>query len=215
MRLTTQYLFRASTFVFILFPFLYPVNSSPELTPETLTIVALGDSITWGYPNGRSWTEIVSRETGVKIINRGISGQTLAEMSNRLERDVLEAKPAICIIMGGTNDVFHSVPTDEMMANLKRMARILKAKGIMPVVGLPIPLGWQNSEMRLQELRNEIAEAGFVTIDFAHDFYVDAKNFKRLLPDGIHPYDQGKKIMAERLKKELPKILSAYADFIR
>jgi len=215
MRLTTQYLFRASTFVFILFPFLYPVNSSPELTPETLTIVALGDSITWGYPNGRSWTEIVSRETGVKIINRGISGQTLGEMSNRLERDVLDAKPAICIIMGGTNDVFHSVPTDEMMANLKRMARILKARGIMPVVGLPIPLGWQNSEMRLQELRAQITEAGFLTIDFAHDFYVDASHFKRLLPDGIHPYDHGKKLMAERLKKELPKILSAYADFIR
>lgn len=215
MRLTTQYLFRASTFVFILFPFLYPVNSSPELTPETLTIVALGDSITWGYPNGRSWTDIAQRETGVRIINRGISGQTLGEMSSRLERDVLDAKPAICIIMGGTNDVFHSVPTEEMMANLKKMARILRARGIMPVVGLPIPLAWQNSEQRLRELRAEIAEAGFLTIDFANDFQVDRVKFKRLLPDGIHPESQGKKMMADRLKKEMPKILSAYADFIR
>ncbi|MFO1470697.1 MAG: GDSL-type esterase/lipase family protein [Turneriella sp.] len=178
-----------------------------------LKIVALGDSITWGYPNGRSWTNLVSIETGIQIVNRGVSGETLEEMYYRLENDVIREKPEICIIMGGTNDVFFGNTPEEMMNMIEQMAGELKRRKITPVIGLPIPLtrGGQTEE-KLQALRRKLQDSGMLTIDFASDFARSKKDFKKLLPDGIHPADEGKRLMAERLKKELPRIVSAYVE---
>jgi lysophospholipase L1-like esterase len=178
-----------------------------------LKIVALGDSITWGYPNGRSWTNLVSIETGIQIVNRGVSGETLEEMYYRLENDVIREKPEICIIMGGTNDVFFGNTPEEMMNLIEQMAGELRRRKITPVIGLPIPLtrGGQTEE-KLQALRRKLQDSGMLTIDFASDFARSKKDFKKLLPDGIHPADEGKRMMAERLKKELPRIVSAYVE---
>lgn len=177
-----------------------------------LKIVALGDSITWGYPNGKSWTNLVSIETGIQIVNRGVSGETLEEMYYRLENDVIKEKPEICIIMGGTNDVFFGNTPDEMMSIIEQMAGELKRRKIIAVVGLPIPLTPGASEEKLKALRKKLQDSQLLTIDFALDFSRAKKEFRKLLPDGIHPADEGKRIMAERLKKELPRIVSAYAE---
>ncbi|MBL8033308.1 MAG: hypothetical protein JNJ69_06400 [Leptospiraceae bacterium] len=177
-----------------------------------LKIVALGDSITWGYPNGKSWTNLVSLETGIQIVNRGVSGETLDEMYYRLETDVIKESPEICIIMGGTNDVFFGRTPEQMMGIIAQMAAELKRRKIIPVVGLPIPLSQGSSEEKLKALRKKLIESKLITIDFAADFARNKKEFRKLLPDGIHPADEGKRIMAERLKKELPRIVSAYVE---
>jgi acyl-CoA thioesterase I len=201
--------------LFCLLPFLYPVNSplGNNIKTEDLTVVALGDSITWGYPNGESWTGMVANDTGLRIINRGVNGSTLKGMLNRMPTDVLPVKPSICIIMGGTNDVYHGFTGEKMLENIQTMAHELLSRNIMPVIGLPIPLAEQGPENKLRELRMRILASSYLTIDFAADFELPWADFRRLVPDGIHPTREGKKMMAERLKKELPRLLAAYAKF--
>lgn len=196
-------------------PFFYPMDSpqSRDVSTDALTIVALGDSITWGYPNGHSWTEMVQEDTGIRIINRGVNGATLHNMLNRMPTDVLPVKPSICIIMGGTNDANQGRTTKDMMADIQKMANELMAHDIMPVVALPIPIVWQKPEEKLQDLRERIISSAFLTLDFALDFDLPRAEFKQLLPDGLHPTAEGKKMMAERLKKEMPRLLAAYAKF--
>lgn len=198
-----------------LLPFLYPVNSpqSSAIQNEDITIVALGDSITWGYPNGESWTEMVANDTGIRIINRGVSGATLDDMLRRMKTDVVPVKPSICIIMGGTNDANRGRTTQQMIADIQTMASELMARDIMPVVGLPIPMVEQKPEEKLQDLRERIISSAFLTIDFSLDFDKPRAEFRKLIPDGLHPTHEGKRMMAERLKKELPRILAAYSKF--
>ncbi|MBN8222481.1 MAG: hypothetical protein J0L53_16290 [Spirochaetes bacterium] len=198
-----------------LLPFLYPVNSpqSSGIQTEALTIVALGDSITWGYPNGESWTEMVMNDTGIRIINRGVSGSQLDDMLRRMKTDVIPVKPQICIIMGGTNDANRGRTTQQMMADIQTMANELMARDIMPVIGLPIPMVEQRQEEKLQDLRERIISSALLTIDFSLDFDLPRAEFRKLIPDGLHPTHEGKKMMAERLKKEMPRLLAAYSKF--
>lgn len=64
--------------------------------------VALGDSITYGYPftPQESWVEILRQRTGWKVINAGISGDTLGDMAGRLNRDVLVHNPQVVMLLG-------------------------------------------------------------------------------------------------------------------
>jgi len=63
-------------------------------------LVLLGDSITQG------WGEDFSAAfPGVKIANRGISGDTSRGVLIRLKEDVLDLKPAAVVLLIGTNDL--------------------------------------------------------------------------------------------------------------
>jgi lysophospholipase L1-like esterase len=75
---------------------------------KNLKVVALGDSITQGYPFDMeaSWVYILKMEKGLDIVNKGINGDTLEGMLERFERDVISLLPGMVIIMGGTNDAF-------------------------------------------------------------------------------------------------------------
>ncbi|MFZ5629504.1 MAG: GDSL-type esterase/lipase family protein [Spirochaetota bacterium] len=194
-------------------PLFIPMKMTPAISAKDVTVVALGDSITWGYPDGNSWTTTVTKETGLNIINKGISGNKLGDMFARLDHDVLSIAPQICLVMGGTNDVFRGLSVDEMMENLEGILAELEKRNIMPVIGLPVPLGWTNSENKLRALRQRILQMPYIIVDFAADFRRPREEFKKLVPDGIHPEGEGKRLMAERLKKELPRILRAYEAY--
>ncbi|MBS0618064.1 MAG: GDSL family lipase [Spirochaetes bacterium] len=199
----------------LLLPLLFVAQTTysiDKIEAPNLRIVALGDSITWGYPNGKSWTELAAADTGMTIINRGVNGETLEEMYYRMNEDVVAENPDVCIIMGGTNDVFYGNDPQTMMNIIEQMADDLRKAHIVPVIGLPIPLARNSSEDKLKILRKKILASHLTVIDFAVDFPRSAKNFRKLLPDGIHPAADGKRIMAERLKKEMPRVIAAYFD---
>jgi len=210
-----SWLFKSGLTLFGFLPFLYPVVSprGSQVYTEDVTIVALGDSNTWGYPNGHSWTHIVSQDTGLRVLNRGVNGATTADMLRRVKSDVLTVRPSICIIMGGTNDADRGHDVDEMFRNIQRIANELLANNVLPVIGLPIPLVEKIPEEKLQDLRDRLTAAAFITVDFSLDFDYPFPEIRKYLPDGLHPIPEGKKWMAARLEKELPRILEAYTKF--
>jgi len=60
----------------------------------------MGDSITdnWGRQYGKFFP-------GKPYINRGISGQTTPQMLIRFRSDVIALRPAVVVILAGTNDI--------------------------------------------------------------------------------------------------------------
>ena len=99
----------------------------------------MGDSITdaWddeaygGFFPGRPW------------VNRGISGQTTAQMLVRFRPDVIALKPRAVVILAGTNDLSGNTgPTtlEGIEGNLASMADLSRAHGIRVVFASVLPV---------------------------------------------------------------------------
>lgn len=174
---------------------------------KEIKVVALGDSITRCFWKD-CWTDTASKNSRYKIINKGIGGETLHQMRMRIERDVIAQKPDICIVMGGTNDVFYkNFDEKKSMNEIHAMAKILSSHRIHIVIGVPLTLLNPKYEQRIQKLRTLIHVSNYPLIRFNEDFVLDVDHLKEILPDGVHPNKKGKDIMAKRVVEELDNIL--------
>src|SRR5437773_7215650 len=91
-------------------------------------LVFLGDSITQGWGDN-----IGGAFPGVKVANRGISGDTTRGVLIRLKDDVLAIKPAGVVLLIGTNDLEEKAEPETIAANLKLiLAELARLK--MPIV---------------------------------------------------------------------------------
>ena len=104
---------------------------------QPLKIVALGSSSTAGagvepYP---SFLEKELKKLGyqVTVINSGVGGQEIADMYDRLQRDVIDHKPDLVIIQLGTNAVINEVSA-ELETWLGLAIKDLRAIGVEVVV---------------------------------------------------------------------------------
>jgi lysophospholipase L1-like esterase len=84
-------------------------------------VVFLGDSITqgWGDDLGGSFP-------GVKVANRGISGDTTRGVLIRLQEDVLALQPSAVVLLIGTNDLEEGATPETIAGNLKLILAALK-----------------------------------------------------------------------------------------
>src|SRR5690349_4723197 len=85
-------------------------------------VVFMGNSITEG------WVKIDPDFFKVKpYIGRGISGQTTPQMVLRFRQDVIDLKPAVVVILAGTNDIAGNTgPTtlEQILGNIISMAEL-------------------------------------------------------------------------------------------
>ena len=93
-------------------------------------VVLLGDSITQGWGEDFSfWFP------GVKIANRGISGDTSRGVLIRLKEDVLALEPKAVVLLIGTNDLEEKADPEIIASNLKLiLAEFARHDPGMPVV---------------------------------------------------------------------------------
>jgi lysophospholipase L1-like esterase len=93
-------------------------------------VVFLGDSITqgWGDDMGGAFP-------GLKVANRGISGDTTRGMLLRLEQDVLSLRPRAVVLLMGTNDLEEEATPEQVAANFKTIVSRLKEHNPqMPII---------------------------------------------------------------------------------
>jgi lysophospholipase L1-like esterase len=93
-------------------------------------VVFLGDSITqlWG-------DALPTAFAGVKIANRGISGDTTRGVLIRLQDDVLVLKPKAVVLLIGTNDLDEGATPEIIAGNMKLILAAMKAHNTqMPVI---------------------------------------------------------------------------------
>ena len=102
------------------------------LTPTPGRVVFYGDSITdnWGRKFGSFFP-------GKPYVNRGISGQTTAQMLLRFQQDVVHLAPAAVVILAGTNDVAENtgpITDSQIQDNIKSMVDIARAGHIRVIL---------------------------------------------------------------------------------
>ena len=180
-------------------------------------VVFLGDSITYAWSRGgRSFFP------GKPYINRGLKGQTTPQMLIRFRQDVLALRPAVVVILAGTNDIAGNTgpSTLEMIEdNLASMADLARANGVRVVLASVLPAAdypWRpgldpaskilalNAWMRKSAVSN-----GIVYLDY-HSAMSDGAGglADGLSSDGVHPNDKGYAIMAPLAEQAIAQALT-------
>jgi len=101
-----------------------------EVKTDQGALVFLGDSITQGWGEN-----LAASFPGVKVANRGISGDTTRGLLIRLSDDVLRLDPSGVVLLIGTNDLAEKADSWTIAANIRLLVTALKQHNpTMPVV---------------------------------------------------------------------------------
>jgi lysophospholipase L1-like esterase len=168
-------------------------------------VVFMGDSITDGW-------KLADQFPGKPYVNRGISGQTTAQMLVRIFQDVIDLKPAAMIVLAGTNDIARNngLQTLEMIEeNMQAMTELAKLHGIKVILCSVMPISdyVPNRNQTRSRPPGDILKLNAWIKDYTAknglgfaDYYsatVDEKGFLKegFSPDGLHPNDKGYALM--------------------
>jgi len=184
-------------------------DENAGLPPAVATaprVVFFGDSITEGW--GRTGSS--GFFPGKGYINRGISGQTTAQMLLRFRQDVIALRPAVVVILAGTNDIAGNTgPAPQAMieANLQSMLELARLHGIAVVLSSVLPVSdypWQPGIAPADKVRSLNAalkqhaqRMGVQYLDY-HAALANAEGGldRQLAEDGVHPTAEGYARMA-------------------
>ena len=179
-------------------------------------VVFLGDSITAG------WGADGNFFPGRPYLNRGISGQTTAQMLVRFRQDVIRLQPAVVVILAGTNDIAGNggpVTVEAIEDNLQSMAELAGGHGIrvvfssvLPVLDYPWRPGLHPAD-KISALNRWIAaycaQHQLVYLDY-YSAMVDQGGGMRpdLSGDGVHPAKAGYALMAPLVENAIHQALN-------
>ena len=168
-------------------------------------VVFMGNSVT------DSWAPLFpAMFPGKPYVGRGISGQTTPQMVIRFHQDVIALKPAVVVILAGTNDIAGNTgpSTLEMIEdNIEAMTELAQAHGIRVVLSSVLPVfdyPWKKGLEPAPKIvalnawiRQYAASHDAVYVDY-HSAMADERqglpaNFSA---DGVHPNEAGYRVMA-------------------
>jgi lysophospholipase L1-like esterase len=173
-------------------------------------VVFMGDSITdfWQQPRFGGFFP------GKPYVDRGISGQTTAQMLLRFRADVVNLKPKAVVILAGTNDISGNtgpMTNEAIQANIASMGDIAQANGVRVVLSSILPVSAYHNPaapqtttrpmariLALNEWMKSYAAAhGCIYLDY-FSAMVDADGVLReeLSSDDLHPNAKGYEVMA-------------------
>src|SRR6266436_7461768 len=156
-------------------------------------VVFYGDSITDGWKLNEYFP-------GKPYVNRGISGQTTAQMLVRFRQDVIDLHPKAVVILAGTNDVAGNTGpmTPEMTENnWQSMADLAKMNGIRVIFASITPSTdfWWHKGLKPAEkirtlnawLKGYCASQGLTYLDYYTALTDDEGGMKKeFTVDGVH-----------------------------
>lgn len=180
-------------------------------------VVLMGDSIT------AHWDALAAEALkDLLIVNRGIGGQNTSQMLLRFEDDVVALKPAVVVILGGTNDLRAYVgdPASVGASALARISRnvtamsdIAQGRGFKVVLATLPPVSSDREKVSRDAeaikavnawIKAFAAERGYPVADYhAALAGPDGVLPPSLSPDGIHPNAEGYAVLRPALAKAL------------
>ncbi|MCI4591869.1 SGNH/GDSL hydrolase family protein [Sphingobium sp. BYY-5] len=174
-----------------------------QIADRKVLVVFMGDSIT------DNWINLDPEMFKGGLVDRGISGQTTAQMLVRFRADVIALKPQAVHIMAMTNDIAGNTGAATMetvLGNIQSMADLARAHGIKVIIASVPPAGafpWSPDKQPVpqiaainQWLADYARANGFTFIDY-HAAMAEADGAMKpgLSSDGVHPTKEGYAIM--------------------
>ena len=184
--------------------------------PKEDRVVFMGNSIT------EFWMRYNSAFFQSKpYINRGIAGQTTAQMLIRFRPDVIDLHPKVVVIQAGTNDIAGNtgpVTLAQISGNIFSMAELAKANDIKVVLGAVLPAtsySWRpgiypaDKIFKLNEMIKAYAkDNNIIYLDYYQPMVDDKKGLKKKYArDAVHPNPEGYKVMEALVEKAIAKAL--------
>ncbi len=158
------------------------------------TSLFLGDSIT-------DFCDLSLYYPGLDAINEGVSGETTADILERMDRSVYAYEPDVLVLLAGVNDILSGVPDDAVTAGLE--AIIAGIREHLPETAVlvqsiyPVAEGddlWYTGHIRAVNERLEELAAGYGCryVDvYGALCAADGRLDSRYSDDGLHPNDAG------------------------
>ena len=185
-----------------------------ETAAEGPLVVFLGDSLTAGYGLDEdaafpALIEARARDEGrpLRAINGGVSGDTSAGGLARLDW-FLRQDPAVLVVGLGGNDGLRGLPLEALESNLRAIVERARARGVeVLLLGQRIPPSLGLAYARdFAELYGRLAEE--LDVPLVPFLLEGVGGVRRLnLPDGLHPNEEGQKVLAETVWKHLEDVL--------
>lgn len=99
--------------------------------PAGSMVVALGDSLTYGYGASpeTAYPTVLAELTKWRVINAGVNGDTSADVLARVE-DIVKQSPDLVLLGVGGNDVLHRIRPDTTRANINATIDNLQSANI-------------------------------------------------------------------------------------
>lgn len=164
-----------------------------------MKILCYGDSNTYGYdprsfigdryPSDARWVDLLAKETGWEIINRGLNGREIPEQDIPLPDDL-----DLLIVMLGTNDLLQGA---EAKTAAGRMETFLRGLSIAPekillIAPPPMEPGQWVWESRLIEVSRRLGEEYRAVAQKLGVRFTDAAEWNiELCFDGVHFTESG------------------------
>lgn len=167
------------------------------------TVIAFGDSLVQGVgaTPGNDFVSRVAAETGIPIVNAGVSGNTTAQGLERLEKDVLSKDPKVVLVLLGGNDYLKRVPKEETFANLRAIVSRIQEKGaVVILLGVRGGLITDNYDDGYEDIADEYDTA------YVSNVLAGLITDNRYMSDAIHPNDNGYAKIAERVAPVLERL---------
>jgi acyl-CoA thioesterase-1 len=195
-----------------------PVAKKALQETGKLTIVALGSSTTAGAgasADDKSYPIVLQTElqrrlpnADIKVINKGIGGQSAYEMLLRMEPDVIDEKPSIVIWQTVVNDAIRHVGEEKLAKILRKGITKVQAAGIDMVL---MDLQWLPRDDRYPRyddyrmVLTKTAEELGVSVFPRYAMMRDWARSKQFTPeeivgmDGLHIVDASYRCLAVRI----------------
>ena len=190
--------------------------SGPSIDLDDKVIVAFGNSITAGvgdsnYPSSASGYPfrleqlLKSSFPDVIVLNRGVPGEKTNDGERRLPAVLERDEPDFVLILEGVNDIQPGGATQEerIVRDLEAMVVEVKEYGAIPLIASLLPTkgkwDWRNEHIEVMNPMIEVMalrqQVPFVDL---HAAFVAEEDYEALLTsDGLHPNDEGYRVMAE------------------
>jgi lysophospholipase L1-like esterase len=189
----------------------------PSPAADQPRVVFFGASIVEYWPKRGSFFP------GKNYIDRGISGQTTAQLLVRFRQDVINLHPKVVVILGGTNDVAGNLGpmTPEMTeGNWQSMAELAQASGITPVLASITPASsfpWRKEVEPVEKIRTlnawmkQFCKRRSLEYLDVYSALADKDGAMRegLSLEGVHPNAQGYAVMQPLAEAAIAKALKS------
>ncbi len=195
------------TFLILLLSFsLFGCKDAPKYQPlpAGTAVLAFGDSVTHGTGAGpgQDYPAHLAQRSGWKITNAGIPGDTAAGATERIDRLLKTANPAMVIVELGGNDFLRRRAASEVKEDLRGILRTVKDSGAVPVlVAVPqlaiVLVGGLSDAEIYAEL------AGEENVLLVEDIFSEVLSDAALRADRIHPNAEGYRRLADGIAKAL------------
>jgi acyl-CoA thioesterase I len=192
-------------------------------TTGQLLVIAFGTSSTQGarasspdkaYPAvlEKYLNAALGPERTVNVLNRGIGGQNVYSMMERLERDVLRDKPDIVIWQTGTNDPLHNIPLWRFILKTREGIQLMQEAGVAVVLMEPQDSQRTSGTPKCLQFRDAVRaigeEMGLPVIrrfDLIRKWLAEstAAEAEIMHADGLHMADEGYRRLAVEVAAEL------------